>query len=301
MTEGTINGYTELVANPGMYITQSAEVWDQRVFLTRRLLTPNESASEWRDATAQEKNAYEQNTPPRKPQRTSLTPLFEAAGAVFNDDTGYYELNGITDIDEQEIIDTYINTHKIADGNTTFAYTNLDDSNVRTNFKINYHPNYGFKNINLWFSTIKVLNICPLADKNNDWDQKPNHAVPMSGVFDCYADKLEKIIGVIQFSGNNYNIVYRDNKYLKDAKFSHINKNINMSGMKNLNVESMTFAIDHATNTGPITIKVHADMYAKLTGDTTNAAAAALTPDELGQWTALAETATEKNITFATA
>jgi hypothetical protein len=52
---------------------------------------------------------------------------------------------------------------------------------------------------------------------------------------------------------------------------------------------------------GGNTITVHADVYAKLTGDTTNSAAAALTEDELSQWQALLTTATSKNITFATA
>ena len=40
-------------------------------------------------------------------KRTALTPMFEARGAVFNDTTGYYELNEIVDIDEVEIMDIY--------------------------------------------------------------------------------------------------------------------------------------------------------------------------------------------------
>ena len=67
MTENQINdNLVELVADEGMYITQAAEVWDARVFCTRRVLLPGETAADWRDATAQEKNEYEAFTPPAK-------------------------------------------------------------------------------------------------------------------------------------------------------------------------------------------------------------------------------------------
>ena len=49
------------------------------------------------------------------------------------------------------------------------------------------------------------------------------------------------------------------------------------------------------------TITLHPNVYAKLTGDTTNPAAAALTPQELAQWMEVLTDAVDKNITFATA
>ena len=55
-----------------------------------------------------------------------------------------------------------------------------------------------------------------------------------------------------------------------------------------------------ANSESGITITVHTDVYAKLTGDTTNAAAAALTEEELAQWMAITEAAAAKNISFAT-
>lgn len=48
------------------------------------------------------------------------------------------------------------------------------------------------------------------------------------------------------------------------------------------------------------TLTVHPDVYAKITGDTSNEAAAALTPEELAQWQQLLTDAAAKNITFAT-
>lgn len=51
----------------------------------------------------------------------------------------------------------------------------------------------------------------------------------------------------------------------------------------------------------PRVITVHPDSYAKLTGDTTNAAAAALTEEELAQWMQIVTDAAAKKITFITA
>ena len=49
-----------------------------------------------------------------------------------------------------------------------------------------------------------------------------------------------------------------------------------------------------------VTIIFHPDVYAKLIGDTTNAAAAALSEEELAQWQALGNAAAEKGIAIAT-
>lgn len=68
-----------------------------------------------------------------------------------------------------------------------------------------------------------------------------------------------------------------------------------------LTFSTMQYLVTNAANTSPIAVTVHPDVYAKLTGDTTNAAASALTADELAQWQALVTTANSKNITFATA
>ena len=62
----------------------------------------------------------------------------------------------------------------------------------------------------------------------------------------------------------------------------------------------MHYTVTNKTSTVTVTITVHKNIYAKLTGDTTNAAAAALSEDELAQWTALIDQAAAKNIQFAT-
>lgn len=73
-----------------------------------------------------------------------------------------------------------------------------------------------------------------------------------------------------------------------------------LTNCQSLSLASISFLVKWASNTTPITITVHADVYAKLTGDTTNEAAAALTTEELAQWAEVLTNAAAKNISFAT-
>lgn len=98
------NGLTELSAEAGGYLTQTAPNKKYvKEYCTKRILLANEPESDWRDATKAERDKWVASPPPIKPTRTALTPIYEAAGAVFNDATGFYELNGIMDIGEEEM------------------------------------------------------------------------------------------------------------------------------------------------------------------------------------------------------
>ena len=81
---------------------------------------------------------------------------------------------------------------------------------------------------------------------------------------------------------------------------SNLKINLDLSKCPLINLASWQGLVTRAANTDAITITVHPDVYAKLTGDTSNAAASALSADELAQWQALIAQAAEKQITFAT-
>ena len=87
---------------------------------------------------------------------------------------------------------------------------------------------------------------------------------------------------------------------LKEVSLYRLSNNFNISSLKSISLSSMQYMVNNSTATSTITVTVHPDVYAKLTGDTTNAAAAALTAEELAQWQALVTTANSKNISFAT-
>lgn len=119
--------------------------------------------------------------------------------------------------------------------------------------------------------------------------------------------KLTKIIGVIgdERSGAGSGIVelFPQSTKLTSFKLHRLQHNFSFANNPLIDLDSFTYMVEHRTtfNTNAYTVTVHADVYAKLTGDTTNEAAAALTADELSQWQALLTKAAAKNIAFASA
>lgn len=111
---------------------------------------------------------------------------------------------------------------------------------------------------------------------------------------------LRKIIGVFTIALNHAPGCWASST-IEDFRWKGINRSLHLfSYAPNLTFESVSFAINYASNTSAITITVNPAVYAKLTGDTTNAAAAALTDEEAAAWQGLVTAAAAKNISFAT-
>ena len=116
----------------------------------------------------------------------------------------------------------------------------------------------------------------------------------------CYA--LHTVIGVLGDSDSNREILIGNAPKLVKLRINRLARNLDIRYSPLWSLESVSYTIENAgNNTTAITITVHADVYAKLTGDTTNEAAAALTADELSQWQALLTKAAGKHIAFASA
>lgn len=131
-------------------------------------------------------------------------------------------------------------------------------------------------------------------------------SIKASDLFDAFvfANKLKKVLGVIDVSEitNTRGFWYFTDQAIVLSEISLKGLKVSMSMGQNplLSLASLQYLIANAANTATITVTVHKDVYAKLTGDTTNAAAAALTEEELAQWQALVTTAAAKSISFAT-
>ena len=285
------NDMVELVAEPGQYITQAAEVWDGRVFCTRRVLLPGETAADWRDATAQEKSEYEAFTPPpQRPCRTALTSLFEAAGATFNDETGYYEMNGLADLTEEDIHQAYRLRHVTADGGAvkldTFSAGNAGN-HIRTNFPFSTFFRTCTELTIYGQVSLEVLNTGTVVKGN----EQPFHLQKI----ECYAcRKLRKILGVLDFANATKEIT---GGYITDDALQLLeeaqcrNVKVSFSMFRNsavITLASLAYLVDNASNTSAITITVHPDVYAKLT-DPSNT-----------EWYAVNTAAQAKQIAFAT-
>ncbi len=86
---------------------------------------------------------------------------------------------------------------------------------------------------------------------------------------------------------------------MENITFAGVDVNLNMSKAAKLTVASVRSMLTRIKTTA-LTHTVHPDVYAKLIGDTTNAAAAALSEEELAEWGAVLDLAVSKNVSFAT-
>lgn len=214
----------------------------------------------------------------------------------YNSKTGYFELNGITDIGYDEAIRIY--QYMLEYPNPT----RIDNINIRTNL--------------IKRSTVSMFDLGPNIDRlfkgstlltcrigtESSYTCRPSSA---DSVF-LYCPNLYAVYGIVDLGAigktttlNLFNAA-SDFPALKNIKLRRLKQNFKLTQAPNLSLESMQYLINNAANKTPITIEVHPSMYAKLTGDTTNQAAAALTADELAQWQEVLVSATEKGISFVT-
>lgn len=209
--------------------------------------------------------------------------LYVAAGAVYNQNTGFYELNGLTDITEEQMRTIYVQTNHmdyIENMNDVFSALNF-----RTNlgFKQVRRVNNRTFNLKNAFRENKNLEVLKLGNSTYDFSVMKCSDIQN---FVYYCSNLKKIIGYIECPVA-VNILYTP--LLEEIRFKNIVGNFGIKDSPLISLESLQYLITNAANTSPITVTVHADVYAKI-------------QDE-GQvdWHALIETAAAKQITFATA
>ena len=211
--------------------------------------------------------------------------LYVAAGAVYNQNTGFYELNGLTDITEEQMKTIYIQTHgaqRMYNRNNVFESAGT----IRTNLPFISYFGIGldgkfrcaFLNCAALETACVTSSIAYAADASYMFERCP---------------KLKKIIGQLDIRNITSNVNVTRMFYrcglLEDVRISSLKVNISFAYSPLISIESLQYLITNAANTSPITVTVHADVYAKI-------------QDE-GQvdWHALIETAAAKQITFATA
>lgn len=209
---------------------------------------------------------------------TAQTDLYVARGAVYNADTGLYELNGLTDITEDQMREIYLYTaSRIYDFNMSYTFSALY---IRTNFPVNkrYMANREFVGTFFICRDIEVIYISDKTGMVNSFN---------SPFYQCQS--LREIMGEIIITPIKqvYFNPFADCWALTTFKLTGVSNNLSLSASPKIDLASMKWMIDNANNTAAITITVHPELYAKLT-------------DETGapEWYALNQLAASRNIAF---
>lgn len=166
---------------------------------------------------------------------------------------------------------------------------------------LNYHygggPVYEDLTMATWAGELEVLFLAYGKVTNGEAGVRFPTSSPSELKF-YNVQKLRAIIGVIY--SYKRPVSFPGCKKLEYFRFI-ISTDFNVQSCPLVRLDSLQYLVANAANGSTvITVTVHPDVYAKLTGDTSNAAVQALTVEELAQWQALVATAQQKKISFAT-
>lgn len=208
----------------------------------------------------------------------SFKKLAVRRGAVFNETTGFYELNGLTDITEEQMMDIYNYTSQLINS------LSLEGAFARRPIRTNYDTtNVGYLGVSLRYSfdgsAIEVF--------------KQNNLITANcvGMFkDCSNLTIVDYITIRNTNAALYSNMFLNCTALETCFLRAIAANLSLQWSPLLSLASLQYIIQYRGNdTTPITITVHPAVFAKLT-DNVN----------YPTWYAVAQDALTKYITFAT-
>lgn len=293
-----LNGYGPVIYVGGGNSFTQAKPTNFHKFWTQKNLLENETVTDFKEVTAAERSAIETADAKwtRPPQsfidrwNARCIDMYGNKCGGYNEATGYFELNGLTDI-------TYAQAMEIMSSASYWCRTPIGSMpsmsllNIRTAFPFGgYGNSLGAVALNSTFKNCEKLEAVVVQDGN---------FASLNGTFSG-CKKLRKVALNTSYTTSFDNAAFYQCYALEELSVQpQILSNINLSPCSRLSVASASNIT--AKGKSGISVTVHADVFAKLTGDMTNEAAAALTDDEKTAWAAVLEAACAKNISFAAA
>ena len=196
---------------------------------------------------------------------SSLRDLYIQAGAKYNEATGFYELNGLTDITEEQMRVIYEKTWGWWIGLPNLS--GFGDSSARTNIPCpDYKRTYYQSNVNLSSSfattgnldNLEVLNFIP-TQYPKDFSIKLSMRA-MNWMCQGNAKPLT-IMGTFEVGGVPDNNSLNIGGNIKTINIKNLSKNIKFYGSKVLSKESVLYMINNSAATSAITISLNKAVY----------------------------------------
>jgi hypothetical protein len=214
--------------------------------------------------------------------------LFENVGAVFNATSGYFELNGLTDLcyDEMKTIYHYANLDNGAKMGQAFLQ---GSKNCRTNISTWVGTwNQRLQCAQLFFVTEFASILYTAKTGSNYVHANANYMFQQSNYL--------RSISILNFENTTSATSAFDACYsLEDCKIAKLKISVSFKDSSHLSLASVVYIVDNAANTSAITITLHATAYARCQADTTEYTYQGNT------YTGIIALATAKNITIASA
>ena len=195
----------------------------------------------------------------------TLRDLYISAGAKYNEATGYYELNGLTDITEEEMRVIYEKTWGWWIGLPNLS--GFGDSSARTNIPCpDYKRVYYQSDCNLSSSfavtgnldNLEVLNFIPTRHPNESFVKLTIKAMNWM----CQSNtKSLTIMGILDVGKVPDNNSLNIGGNIKTINIKNLSKNIRFYNSKVLSKESVLYMINNSEATTAITISLNKAVY----------------------------------------
>ena len=212
---------------------------------------------------------------PQEDNSGTLRDLYISAGAKYNETTGFYELNGLTDITEEEMRAIYTQWQKdVGTAGHNTGWLTLPP-NMRTNLPSLYRADLiSALSNSIGGSSVEVLCI---AEQSND--TRVMYVAATQAVAQNNMPKLRRVIGIWRYNDknpSNFNFTYGQPfgkcPLLEEIRMSKINKSHTFAVSPNLSKESVLYMITNANPpsgaaAGSIAITLHPTAYARLKDD----------------------------------
>ena len=248
-------------ANMGLKIGNGITPWNGLPFLKFSGTEGKVSQTlTWADGTYTKSNVTTGIIP------QSFIDTVAAAGATFNATSGYFELNGLTDISYNEMLAIYNHGVLRKALGERFLY---DGADIRTNLPTNITAVDTLLEFAKGNEVVEVIAFNPDAEL----------AVSSSGLTSLLADgcsHLKKILGVINVGSvtNTNTTVINSCPLLTDVSIKGIHQNTTIDAAS-ISATSVAYMIANSTATSDITITLNATAYAAVSENAAVAAALA--------------------------
>ena len=253
------NSLIEIYIGGGDFITQSRPT-NFHQFFTRKILTPTEDISDFREVTAAERTAIEKADaawvePPR-----SFIYLWNAACGTYgryNPDTGFFELNGIMDIGYQEAME--IMQYYTCWTRATLHYAFYGAGGIRTLIPLktpseSVSIQFGFAR-----SSLEKIVFAGRVSINKDYDV-------WSAFKACQF--LRVIEGVISAPYVKFIETFDGCYALEEVRIHRLRNLISFKDSPLLSLESISYMVANTlTDTKASTITLHPTAYARVTDE----------------------------------
>ena len=266
------NSLTEIYVGGGNFITQAFPT-NFHQFWTKKILTASEKISDFKEVTSAEKTTIENKDKEWEEPSEEFVAQMTARNVSYNSATGFFECNGVNDLNVADARDINIACSQIR--NTR------DAEFMFAKYKFRTLPKFDIYGGGDSVSAGRMFQLCNTLE-----------SIDLSAV-----GRLRLMIMMFRFCSNLHTIkgltmaedtqegkvseAFAGCVKLRNVELKNTKVNISFSDSPLLSLDSIQYLIAYAANTSPITITLHPDAYARLT-------------DEL-----IAQ-ATEKQITFAT-